>query len=494
MKNFHILFCLLLSLISQSLLADTLDDAFHAYKQRQYYSSANLLLRSTIDFQSLSALNKLKAGIIFWNNAKINQEIFQKSLKTRQIYLESLITDQKKAKSEFIYFYLGKIYLQQNEFKNARKNFQTFIHLSDPKISETYKNLAQIYLAWIKLKEKNVNSFLRLTEPYKGKHIITDMAIAYILESEGHGNLVDKNIQTQITSSFIAKNNELTSRAGNYALSILLANNKLESARAIYDRIQLNAPSYVEEVTRLKTINFYEVTLPRTMENFYSTYAASLFNDVKKDQRLSDTATFYLSEMAIYHRDKSTAQQFEKAVINLHRLSKNLIPLRNIRASAHGFLDGQLTRTYQVWKEAVYNDKNDPLLINDAILMCFILNGNCPTLFLKAQTSAEDSRSRRFTELSTTVGRYFLSKNIDDKALRLLEIALDHNNMNSLLANDPILLINLAEAYRVNKKFSKSLQVYFSLGQNFPTMRQVLDAVQGEYLFQQRSSGQTNVF
>ncbi|MDX1812129.1 MAG: hypothetical protein R3240_09290, partial [Gammaproteobacteria bacterium] len=75
-----------------------------------------------------------------------------------------------------------------------------------------------------------------------------------------------------------------------------------------------------------------------------------------------------------------------------------------------------------------------------------------------------------------------------------MEIALDRSAMNSLLANDPILLLNLAEAYRVNKKYSKALQVYFSLGQNFPVMRQVQDAVQGEYLFQQRSTGQSNVF
>ena len=179
---------------------------------------------------------------------------------------------------------------------------------------------------------------------------------------------------------------------------------------------------------------------------------------------------------------------------NLRRLTRDLIPLREIRASAHGFLEGQHTKAYQVWKDAVNNDKNDPVLINDAILMCFILDGNCPTMYQQAQTAAENSRSRRFAELSTNVGRYFLSKDLNEKALRLLEIALDRSNMNSMLANDPILLINLAETYRVNKKYSKSLQVYFSLGQNFPVMRQIQDAVQGEYLFQQRSAGQSNVF
>jgi len=489
-----ITFFLLVFYLTSNANAAPIDQALKAYKQKEYHKAASVLLKSDTNFDNLSAVNKLKSAIIFWNNAKLNREIGLKAIKTQKIFLESLLTEQEKDKSLFIHLYLSEILIHVNQLELAKKQIAIFLSTQNDAVDPNYNNLANLYLAWIHLKKGDINKFESISQGIKGRHLITDLAIDFIKQREGLQSNISDEIYSDISKNFIVGNISLTSRSGNYALGLLVERNSLSSARAIYNRLPLQAPSHIEEISSIKIINFYESTLPLTLESFFSAFAKHLFESIAKDPKLGDMATFYLSEISIYENNKTTAKAFTKKVKALRRLPKTLNPLKEIRSSTHGFLNGKHTRAYQVWGEAVDNDKNDPVLISDAILMCMTVNGNCPTLVQQAQLAAENSRSKRFESLSTNVGRYFLSKSLNEKALRLMEVALDRSDMNSLLANDPILLLNLAEAYRVNKKYSKSLQVYFSLGQNFPVMRQIQDAVQGEYLFQQRSSGQSNVF
>ena len=205
-------------------------------------------------------------------------------------------------------------------------------------------------------------------------------------------------------------------------------------------------------------------------------------------------AVFYLSDLELITSNKTSAKKFKESMLNLKRLPKSLAALRDIRQNGHAYLYGKTTRAHQAWEKAVNNAKNNPAVGAEAILMCLYLNASCPTIVQTARLKAENGRSKRFEDLNTNVGRYFLLKKENNKAVRLLENALDRSKADGILMNDPILLLNLAEIYRLEKRFSESLQIYFSLGQNFPILRQVQDAVQGEYLFRQRSNGSSTVF
>ncbi len=483
---------ILLFLLAAPLTAAPIDEALNAYKQKQYHQAAKVILNSTVNLNALEAKNKLKVAIIFSKNAKLSKDIASKSQTTQQIFLESLLTENDKDKSIFLYLYLTDIYLQLEKYDDAEAQIEQF--LSNSSVDVNYKNLAKIYQAWIALRKGKKDEFHTIANDLKDKHLITDMAIGFIQAREKQPIENNESLSNNIKEAFFNNRNVLTTRAGNYALRIFVANHSLEDAREIYNRLTFHAPSYTEKITTNKIINFYESTLADTLHSFYMEYAKNLLHQIKDDKKYGDTATFYLSDLLIFENDEKSANEYSNKVEALRLLPKKQSQLKAVRASTHGFLDGKRSRAYQVWKEAVENDKNDPFISADAVLMCLTVEGNCPTLVQTAQLAAENGKSKRFEELSRNVGRYFLAKNLEDKALRLLEYALDRSDMNSLLANEPILLLNLAEAYRANKKFAKSLQIYFSLGENFPVMRQIQDAVQGEYLFQQRSSGQSNVF
>lgn len=493
MKNtIQVILALIALVLSVTTQASPVKDALSAYKEKQYHRAAFSILNSATNLDSLAVTDKLKIAIVFLNNATLHRDIAVKAKKTQLVFLQSLLSEQDKDPSVFIDLYLSELHIHHGNLEKAKSHLEKFLAQSN--INDNYRNLAKVFQAWISLKTGNETEFQQISNSVAKSHLIIDLAISFVKSLEGLKIENYNSLDEQIGKTFIAGNLAMSSRVANYALRLLVDHQSLESARAIYNRLPMHAPSHVEKITPVKIINFYESTLAETLYEFYKEYAKHLLRQVSTDKKYGDIATFYLSELHIIEKNKAEAKTFVNKVKNLRMLPKSLSPLKDIRANAHGFLDGKHSRAYQVWEEAVDNDKKDPALIADAILMCIYVDGNCPTLIQKGQLAAEAGRSKRFEDLSTYVGRYFLARNLDGKALRLMEYALDRSNVNSLLANEPILLLNLAEAYRTNKKYSKSLQVYFSLGQNFPIMRQIQDAVQGEYLFQQRSSGQSNVF
>ena len=471
---------------------DNIKKAMSVYKEKKYDQAVNIILRTTPDLSVLSVTDKLKSALIFSKNLKLYQDIYRKSKSNQQTYLSTLVVDDTQNPSTYAKLYLAEVFILNDELDKADallSDFSTTIANDD-----LHHQISQLYSSWIKFLKKDKSQYESMIKKIDKTQPLLNMAINFLnIQLKGNSTFDTESIK-KFEPKFLIGNEIVSTRFANYAIKLYVNNGKLKEAQKILIRLNQQRPSYVENLSPIKILRFYEITLIDTIAEFYYNVSKSLLKDVSQDKKYHDMAIFYLSELDLVRLNMTTAKEYMNAVDKLRRLPKNISNLTEIRSTAHGYLLGQTSRARQAWQDAVNNFKNDPNQSSDAVLMCIYLSTNCPKIVQTAQLSAENGRSKRFEALSTNVGRYFLLRNHNNKALRLLSSAMDRSNTNSLLANDPLLLLNYADALRLNKNYAESLQIYFSLGENFPIIRQIQDAVQGEYLFRQRANGTINVF
>lgn len=466
--------------------------AMSFYKAQKYDHAVRVLLQNASNLESAPVVTKLKSALIFSKNLKLYQDIYTKTKINQQTYLNTLVSEDNKQNSKYAKLFLAEVLILDNDLEKAKKLLEDFSAGIPP--TNTYYQIAELYTAWIAYLKKDNAKYNSIIQNIDRSNPILELGVHFleVLLTGKTNDISDKIAINEV--NFVQDNEIVSSRYANYAIRHHLSQNRLLKAASILKRLDQRRPSLIEKLSETKIIRFYDVTLIDTVAEFYYEMSKTLLDDVSKDKKYHDLAVFYLSELDLVRLHKDSAKKYWKAVDKLRRLPKNISTLTEIRSTTHGYLIGQTTRAFQAWQDAVNNFKNDPNQSADAVLMCLYLDAKCPKIVQTAQLSAENGRSKRFEKLSTNVGRYFLLRNHNAKALRLLESAMDRSNTNSMLANEAILLLNYAEALRLNKNFADSLQIFFSLGENFPIMRQIQDAVQSEYLFRQRSNGTTNVF
>ncbi len=79
------------------------------------------------------------------------------------------------------------------------------------------------------------------------------------------------------------------------------------------------------------------------------------------------------------------------------------------------------------------------------------------------------------------------------EALTFLEAGRDKANKNKIEANEPLLLVDLSEAYFRSKKFSEAQEIYFELAKEFPAVRLIQEGMQGIYSREQKSAGDVRI-
>jgi pentatricopeptide repeat protein len=75
-----------------------------------------------------------------------------------------------------------------------------------------------------------------------------------------------------------------------------------------------------------------------------------------------------------------------------------------------------------------------------------------------------------------------------------MEAGRDKSNKNRIEFNDPLMLVDLAQAYLRSKQFSEALEIFFEMSKQFPAVRQIQVALQGVYIMEQKSAGDVKIF
>lgn len=494
MKNIIMIFALLLSPVISYAENTHITKAMGLYKQKEINKAVTLLIENIRfeDITSLSSIEKLKYALILNQNILMYKDILNKSVTTQNIFLNTLVSDTGKDKSKLARLFLTETLILKKDLTAAEENLAAFKqeNNSDNKIH----SIINYYYSWVARVKNDKKAIDNLENQLAKDDVLGKLGFASLDVLTQGKSQVSSNEVMAASDHFIKNRNILSMRFANYAVRIFTHNGDLALASNVMQMLDQKLPSYTENITQFKQINFYEPSLIDSVTSFYIALSRHILEELKKDAKYHDMAVYYLSDIELMISNKKSAQLFKEDMLKLKRLPKGLSSILAIRQNAHGYLFGKTTRAFQAWEKAVNNAKNNPRMGAEAVLMCIYLSANCPTIVQTAQLKAENGRSKRFEALNTNVGRYFLYKEEYIKALRLLENALDRSKADGILMNEPILLINLAEIYRLDQRYSESLQIFFSLGQNFPIVRQIQDAVQGEYLFKQRSTGKSNVF
>ena len=489
----HLFFMTIALLISVNVHANNahIKTAMGFYKAMEINRAADFLIQNVSNPQSLSNIEKLKYALILNRNLVVLRDIYSKALTTQQVFLETLTTDTSADKSRFAPLFLSEVYILQGKLKQAEQQLAQFEKINN---NQNALNIATTYRAWIATLRNDKDQYAQLISNTKQDDPLSLMALDTIKIINTDSSTIDLGVLALAEKQYIKNGEIVSNRFANYALRIYSHRGEIQKASHIARLLNHKLPSFTEEISQFKLINFYEPSLIDSIASFYYHLSTSILKELEKDKKFHDMAIYYLSDLELITANKSSAAVYKEKMLQVKRVPKSIAPLVPIRQNGHGFMYGKTTRAFQAWEKAVNNAKNNPVLGAEAVLMCIYLQASCPTIVQTARLKAENGRSKRFEKLNTNVGWYFLKKEENIKALRLLENALDRGKADGILMNDPILLLNLAEVYRLNKRFSESLQILFSLGQNFPILRQVQDAVQGEYLFRQRSTGSSNVF
>ncbi len=136
----------------------------------------------------------------------------------------------------------------------------------------------------------------------------------------------------------------------------------------------------------------------------------------------------------------------------------------------------------------------DPELLADIVAACVRHRLECAEIERRAVRAAEAGERRKTAALNAALGTYHLRRGDLPRAVAYLESARDKSHKNRIEANDPVLLVNLAEAYYRSTQFSESLEIYFEMSQQFPVVRRLQEPLQGVYSMTHKSAGDVKIF
>jgi pentatricopeptide repeat protein len=116
-----------------------------------------------------------------------------------------------------------------------------------------------------------------------------------------------------------------------------------------------------------------------------------------------------------------------------------------------------------------------------------------PEIARRSVAAVETGEGKKYSNLNIALGKYFLSRLDNARAVSYLEAGRDKSNKNKIESNDTVMLASLAEAYFRTKKFSEALEIYFEMSKQFPEVRQIQEAMQGVYSMEHRSAGDVKI-
>ncbi|HWR72598.1 MAG TPA: hypothetical protein VN604_05485, partial [Nitrospirota bacterium] len=164
-----------------------------------------------------------------------------------------------------------------------------------------------------------------------------------------------------------------------------------------------------------------------------------------------------------------------------------------VRQAANQFQRGKRSEAIGVWDEISRKQPGDPDLLGEVLQSCGRLRIDCPNIATKADSTVESGQGKKISFLNASLGKYYLGKRNYTKALAYLEAGRDKGNKNKIEANEPSLLVNLAELYYRSKKYSESLEIFFEMSKYFPVVRQIQEPMQGIYSKEQKSAGDVKI-
>jgi tetratricopeptide (TPR) repeat protein len=267
----------------------------------------------------------------------------------------------------------------------------------------------------------------------------------------------------------------------------------IEKGLDLLDRSDLKAFSYREVLGKSKVINFYDLSLLNDMATLYGQTSVLYLEKAAGDPKVKDAAEFYLGQACALFGSIEQSSKVTASFIASSQMPQQYKDRIRVWQGANLYARNHKTDAMSLWDELAQKQPEDPDLVAEILFACSRMKTECPRVIQKAAALVEAGESRKFSLLNLAIGKYYLGRLDPVKALSYLEAGRDKSNKNKIESNDPVMLVNLADAYYRTKKFSEALEIYFEMGKQFPEVRQIQEAMQGVYAMEHKSAGDVKI-
>jgi len=472
---------------------DVITRAMSLY-ERHHYEEALRLMRTEgggmVKAQQPSA--NLALGICYLGSANLYRELHKTALIIELDYLSQLGRQKTGARSRFVELYLGQAILESGKPIEGADHIRKFAqktgnkpdsrNYSEIELGIAYSQMKQGKKAdqiWSNLDLKVPENKAALAGAYavagKNKFKPADMADAALAEVQKLKKIPDARMVRDLLRAY--------SQIG-----------ATDKALNLLDTYDINAASHIENLGTSKTIRYYDLSLMKDVASTHLAAAIKYLESASHDTKLSGTAAYFLTEAYLQQGNGEATMTWSTNVLTQAKMSTAYKDVTKVRQVSAYHLTGRQDEAQLKLDSLAEKSTTDPLLLAAALQECIQVKMNCAKIEKIALNAVDNGEGKKFFSLNAALGKYYLSRKDYSKAVLYMEAGRDKANKNKIEANDPVMLVNLAEAYYRNKKFSENLEIYFELSKQFPLVRQIQEAMQGIYSMEQQSAGEVKIY
>jgi tetratricopeptide (TPR) repeat protein len=487
--------CCLMALVleaSLSVAADPIGQGMQFYNNHHYEdASATLLAYLSAVEPSQQGKLYLGLGMTFLACAQVYQELHRTALSVQLDYLSKLLASDKEEGSHYARLYLGRSLLDSAKPAEAAVLLRACI--ADKKIEPRDRSLAKIALARAYYLQGKINDADELwsTVDTRDPEVVAELAAAY-----SRLGLADRKplaMCDQIRQLMKQTQQGGSIRLANNLISVYAREGQIDKGLHLIKSTGLSGFFHEETMAKNKTVRFYEPSLLDNLAVIYGKASLGYLEKAATDEKIRGVAQYYLADAEARFGNVDQSIQILDDALASGLLPSSYREKAELFCTVARFWQSSGPQSQMHLEHATWQQK-EPQVLAETLLICSRLNLECSEIANQATTLVGVMNGKRFERLDYALGRYYLRQHEYEQAIAYMEKARDKSNKNKIEHNDPLMLINLAEAYYRSKKFSEALEIYFGMRKQFPAIRQIQVSMQGVYAMEQKSAGDAKLF
>ncbi len=471
---------------------DPLKRAMELYRVHRYEDAATVLRSSMASVEAhKQGISHLSLGLVYLKNAELYRELYRTSVSVHLDYLEKLAAFRGEARSRLVDLYLGEALLERGRPGKAARAFERFI--PDKRMRETYREIARVelglcyHLGGDGHKANGLWKSVNRNDP----EVLSELAAAYSeagIAGEDPPAMCDRALALAKQSGDGIPIRVIKNTLGVYAEAGLV-----EKGLDLLGLTDLKSFSCKEILGENKVLFFYDLALLDNLAELYGKASIAYLTKATADDRSRNGATYYLGEAYAIFGSIDRSAEVTSSFISSDGAPQKFKVKAKARQAALLYLQDRKPEAMSRWDQLLQQRPNSPDLLADILIACSRLGVECNEIVTKAAALAGAQEGKKFSSINVALGRYYLGKNDYGKTIAYMEVGRNKGNKNRIEYNDPLMLINLAEAYYQTMQFSEALEIYFAMSKQFPAVRQIQVAMQGVYSMEQKSAGDARI-
>lgn len=486
------LLCAVIALMPGSVSAadEAVARAMRLY-EKHYYEEAARALQA--ELPALAAASRptayLALGMIYLDNAALYQELHEAGIAVQLDYLKKVAAARGAGRSRFVSLYLGKTLLENGNPGEARAYLERFRTQSG--IDPRYRAIAEASLGLCHFLRKDAHAARTLWASIDAADPEVQLALAAVYSRAG---VKDRDPMAMAETALRRVAYSLSSRMLENLLTVYARAGQTDKGLELLKHADLKAASQTEVLGRTKTINFYELSALGDLAMLYRQASVLYLEKAAADPQTKPTADYYLGAAYAEAGNVEQSLQATGAFLSVPNAPAQYHNRARVQYATGQYLQGRRGEAMTVWEDLAHGQPADPDVLAEILLGCARVKADCARIEPWATRAVETGDGKKTRALNIALGRQYLSRRGYGHALAYLEAGRDKSNKNRIEANDPLMLVNLSEAYYRSRQFSEALEIYFEMSKHFPVVRRLQEALQGVYSVEHKSAGDVKIF